>query len=126
MGIISKANNRLGAQMKRPKSAIGHDCTCSLLRPKESSARTGDLLEIQPPTCGAKNRDHLPCGNRPLAGRRRCRFHGGLSTGPRTAEGRARIALAQKRRWGTAPTPALIDRYREADEEMASDSFMAI
>jgi hypothetical protein len=33
------------------------------------------------------------------AGRRRCKFHGGLSTGPKTAEGRARIAEAQRRRW---------------------------
>jgi DNA invertase Pin-like site-specific DNA recombinase len=30
---------------------------------------------------------------------KRCRFHGGLSTGPRTAEGKARIAEAQRRRW---------------------------
>ena len=29
----------------------------------------------------------------------RCRFHGGLSTGPRTDQGRARIAEAQRRRW---------------------------
>jgi len=32
-------------------------------------------------------------------GKRRCRFHGGLSTGPKTSEGRARIAEAQRRRW---------------------------
>jgi hypothetical protein len=32
-------------------------------------------------------------------GKRRCRFHGGLSTGPKTEEGRARIAEAQRRRW---------------------------
>ena len=30
-----------------------------------------------------------------IAGRSKCRFHGGKSTGPRTAEGRARIAKAQ-------------------------------
>ena len=29
----------------------------------------------------------------------RCKFHGGFSTGPRTPEGRARIAEAQRRRW---------------------------
>ena len=29
----------------------------------------------------------------------RCRLHGGLSTGPKTPEGRARIAEAQRRRW---------------------------
>jgi hypothetical protein len=32
-------------------------------------------------------------------GRARCRFHGGLSTGPKIAGGRARIAEAQRRRW---------------------------
>ncbi|MEC7379690.1 MAG: HGGxSTG domain-containing protein [Pseudomonadota bacterium] len=29
-----------------------------------------------------------------MAGKRRCRLHGGMSTGPRTPEGRARIAAA--------------------------------
>jgi hypothetical protein len=32
-------------------------------------------------------------------GKRRCRFHGGLSTGPKTTAGRAKIAEAQRRRW---------------------------
>jgi hypothetical protein len=32
-------------------------------------------------------------------GKARCRFHGGLSTGPKTEAGRARIAEAQRRRW---------------------------
>jgi hypothetical protein len=29
----------------------------------------------------------------------RCKFHGGLSTGPKTAEGQAKIAEAQRKRW---------------------------
>lgn len=29
----------------------------------------------------------------------RCKLHGGKSTGPKTAEGRARIAEAQRARW---------------------------
>jgi hypothetical protein len=29
----------------------------------------------------------------------RCRFHGGLSTGPKSEAGRARISEAQRRRW---------------------------
>ena len=32
-------------------------------------------------------------------GKARCRFHGGLSTGPKTEAGRARIAETQRRRW---------------------------
>ena len=45
--------------------------------------------------CGAKTRSGKPCAKYPINGKRRCRLHGGLSTGPRTAEGRARIASAQ-------------------------------
>jgi hypothetical protein len=32
-------------------------------------------------------------------GKARCRFHGGLSTGPKTQAGRARIAQMQRQRW---------------------------
>jgi hypothetical protein len=32
-------------------------------------------------------------------GKARCRFHGGLSTGSRSEEGRARISEAQRGRW---------------------------
>lgn len=49
--------------------------------------------------CGAKTRDGHPCKALSLPGKRRCRFHGGMSTGPKTVEGRARIADAQRKRW---------------------------
>ncbi|WP_460834686.1 HGGxSTG domain-containing protein [Lysobacter humi (ex Lee et al. 2017)] len=56
--------------------------------------------------CGAKRRrDGRRCAAHPEPGRRRCRWHGGCSTGPQTPEGRA-IALAnlkQNRRKDTAP-----------------------
>ena len=44
--------------------------------------------------CGAKTRSGKPCAKYPMNEKRRCRLHGGLSTGPKTAEGRARIAAA--------------------------------
>ena len=44
--------------------------------------------------CGAKTRKGTPCQKPHLMGKTRCRLHGGLSTGPRTAEGKARIAAA--------------------------------
>ncbi len=44
--------------------------------------------------CGAKTRLGTECKRYVLKGRKRCRLHGGLSTGPRTAEGKARIAAA--------------------------------
>lgn len=47
--------------------------------------------------CRAKrHRDGQPCQARSEPGKRRCRFHGGRSTGPRTPEGKAR-ALANLR-----------------------------
>lgn len=49
--------------------------------------------------CGAKTRKGTPCRAKPIPGKARCKFHGGLSTGPRTPEGKARIADAQRRRW---------------------------
>jgi hypothetical protein len=51
------------------------------------------------PQCGAKTRAGGSCLVRVELGRSRCRFHGGLSTGPKTASGRARIAEAQRLRW---------------------------
>ncbi len=67
------------------------------------------------PTCGARCRDGHACEapavwststGAPRNGR--CRMHGGLSTGPRTVEGRARVASATRAanvaRWST-PRP---------------------
>ncbi|WP_354540881.1 HGGxSTG domain-containing protein [Roseovarius sp. MBR-6] len=52
-----------------------------------------------PKRCGAETRKGTPCRAKPLPGKRRCKFHGGMSTGPRTPEGRERIAEAQRQRW---------------------------
>ena len=51
------------------------------------------------PLCGAKTRAGGTCLVRVELGKARCRLHGGLSTGPKTESGRARIAEAQRRRW---------------------------
>ena len=44
--------------------------------------------------CGAKTRHGIGCQKPPMKGKKRCRLHGGLSSGPKTAEGKARIAAA--------------------------------
>lgn len=60
------------------------------------------ITRPQATTCGAtRHRDRLPCQARPEPGKRRCRFHGGRSTGPKTEAGRAR-ALANLRQNRTA------------------------
>ena len=46
------------------------------------------------PRCEARTRKGSSCQKPPLKGKSRCRLHGGLSTGPKTPEGKARIAAA--------------------------------
>lgn len=48
------------------------------------------------PCCGRRRRDGEPCQALSVPGKRRCKWHGGCSTGPRTPEGKAR-ALANLR-----------------------------
>lgn len=49
--------------------------------------------------CNAKTRRGTSCRNKSEPGKRRCKFHGGKSTGARTPEGIERIRDAQRRRW---------------------------
>ena len=44
-------------------------------------------------TCGAKTRAGTPCKLTSIYENGRCKFHGGLSTGPTTQEGKRRSAL---------------------------------
>ena len=63
-----------------------------------------DLIKNDKPTrfgwswagrrCGAKTRAGGMCQNPATRGRTRCKLHGGLSTGPKTPEGKARVAEA--------------------------------
>ena len=54
--------------------------------------RFGPARPLQ--SCGARTRLGTECQKPPLAGKTRCRLHGGLSTGPKTTEGKARIVAA--------------------------------
>lgn len=65
----------------------------------------GEPLPIESrPACGAKCRDGSVCEMRVIPGKRRCRAHGGLSTGPKTGSGRDSISNAQKKRWDKPET----------------------
>jgi hypothetical protein len=50
--------------------------------------------------CGAFTRQGKPCQRGALKNGR-CRNHGGCASGPKTEEGRRRIAEAQRKRWRT-------------------------
>lgn len=64
--------------------------SAGVLRPS-ARARMTSIAPTQRVICGAtRHRDGQPCQAKSVPGKRRCRFHGGMSTGPRTAEGRGR------------------------------------
>lgn len=48
--------------------------------------------ELSELTCGAKTRKGTPCKNKSIYRSGRCKFHGGLSTGPTSEEGKRRCA----------------------------------
>ena len=49
--------------------------------------------------CGAKNRRGEPCQCKLLFRSGRCRFHGGMSTGPKTEEGKRKTMAAMQAGW---------------------------
>lgn len=59
-------------------------------------ARARHEVKAERPRCGAKTRAGAPCLAPAVPGKRRCRMHGGLSTGPRTPEGKARSLAAAR------------------------------
>ncbi len=55
-------------------------------------------MTLETKICGARTKDGV-CMEAPVPGKTRCRLHGGLSTGARTAEGLKRISEANKAKW---------------------------
>lgn len=55
------------------------------------------LPKPERPTCGAKRRDGGECQAKVVPGKRRCRMHGGLSTGPKSKEGWAKLRAGHAR-----------------------------
>lgn len=89
---------------RRPSNAkrACNECAgnvCARMREKGLNDDGAPLPVSERPMCGAKTRQGKPCPKKVVPGKKRCRYHGGLSTGPRTDAGRARIVAAQKRRW---------------------------
>ena len=66
--------------------------------------------------CLAKTRQGTPCRNPAIKGPGRCKLHGGKSTGPRTAAGRARVAAANTKHGRRSK--AHVERGREINAEI--------
>lgn len=86
--------------LKAPIVSIRCDAEGNLL---VASFRLWRVSKKERPLCGAKCRDGHACRSRVVVRpdgsfAKRCRLHGGKSTGPKTPAGRARIAESNRRR----------------------------
>lgn len=65
------------------------------LKPEATATRRGvpaDYAGDDPALCNARTKTGRPCRAVALA-HGRCKWHGGLSTGPKTPEGKAKVTL---------------------------------
>ena len=105
MGLTENAKATLettiGKQMRRYRSLLDDEAYASVLRAYIAwRAREDERAAKRRVRCEARTtRKGTPCKNMSEPGRRRCKHHGGRSTGPKTVEGRERIAEAQRARW---------------------------
>ena len=89
-------------------------------RATEERAR---VRELRDKPCGARTRTGQPCRRKGLGKGGRCPNHGGMSTGPRTPEGRARLAALLKARWALSRASALqeakskVEKNRNVSEQ---------
>jgi len=95
---------------RQPGKIAGHapDLFRKQFAAKRITTETAARLEpgyVDPKTCKARTRAGTPCKMKAVHGKKRCRLHGGLSTGPKTAEGRERIRQAQFARWRASRSP---------------------
>jgi hypothetical protein len=74
------------------------------------------------PTCNAKTRRGTPCGCKPEPGKKRCRLHGGLSSGPKTLPGKAqsRANLQRALEAINADTPEAAEARRRRAERASA------
>ena len=100
--------------MKPPMRARARHGVKHFLPPWAMLARTKTVPSIvarrKPSSpCGARTRIGAPCRRAGLDNGR-CANHGGMSSGPKTSAGRARIAEAQRKRWAEWRDCAATDR----------------
>ena len=78
----------LTAFARANESGLCHAIRACAHANKSGSLPAGNKARV---VCGARRRrDGEPCQGLSVPGKRRCKWHGGASTGPRTDEGRAR------------------------------------
>src|SRR5262249_40633900 len=112
---------------KRFHNGTLHESWPARLRNVKVSPMNGPLKNGNPrgdpgkaPRCGAKNRRGEPCRCPAMRGKRRCRLHGGLSTGAKTKAGIHRIRLAS---WKHGRRSARLIAERRAKRQAERERF---
>ena len=84
---------------RRPAQAKGSPRSPRQPSPDKAAAPSEPLTGRQRKRCGARARSRggAPCQCKVVPGRTRCKLHGGMSTGPKTPEGRARSSEGARR-----------------------------
>jgi hypothetical protein len=96
--VVASKSSAPRPELCDPKRARAYDFGAELPSWAESWLKAGRSRQAaQRVVCGARrHRDGLPCQSKSEPGKRRCKYHGGRSTGPVTVEGKTR-ALANLR-----------------------------
>ena len=86
-------------RLRQAAKAAGQDAIARKRQQEELEAEErARLRQLRNQPCGARTRAGHACRRKGLGKGGRCPNHGGMSTGPRTPEGRARIAEALRAR----------------------------
>jgi hypothetical protein len=108
------------------KAARGAKRDAVKLARKCAAEERARLREPRNRLCGARTRAGQPCRRKGLGKVGRCPNHGGMSTGPKTPEGRARLAALLKARWALSRASALqeakskVEKSRKASARVAA------
>ncbi|OWJ82040.1 HGGxSTG domain-containing protein, partial [Haematobacter massiliensis] len=87
---------RMAAQDRAREAAFMAQVTAWEARDAQRREEQRAKLQVR---CKARTRKGTSCRCKSEPGKKRCKFHGGMSTGARTPEGLERIREAQRRRW---------------------------
>lgn len=104
----TKRNGHACLKFVKAFRAAGIECAVPVYRRRFDTVAGGGYGvngSLAKPRCGATTRKGAPCQAKAAPGKSRCVLHGGMSTGPKTDDGRDAIAAAQRARW---------ERYRQA------------
>lgn len=107
-GEPAVGENRSASGARKPWSFARAKARAKALLKKRERAAPGRV------PCGARRRrDGKPCEALSVPGKRRCKWHGGCATGPKTPEGKARAAANLRKPRANSDTSRACTRARE-------------